>query len=101
MPAKKRPVPPKPFDLVVVTWEDACTMSSMQVTTPQEAVQLYTPIIRRSTGYFCGKTKAVTVISTDDDRTSVSPHALGGISYIPTSLVRDILVVSPTTVRFK
>lgn len=101
MPPKKKPVTPKPFDLVVVHWEDACTMSSMQVTNPAEALALYTPTMRRSTGYFCGRTKAVVVIATDDDRVGTSPHALGGISYIPTSLVREITVVAPTTVRFK
>lgn len=100
--AKKKPVEkPREFDLVIVEWLDAMTIAGMQVSAPEEAVERYVPCVRRSTGYFCGQTKDITVIAGDDDRDSLNPKALGGISYIPTSLVRSIRVVGPTVVRFK
>jgi hypothetical protein len=99
--AKTPPPPPKPFDLVVVQWEDAFSHASMQCSNPQEAIDAYTPCLRRTTGYFIGRTKAVVVVGTDDDRTAAYPQAIGGINYIPASLVRDIKVVGTTQLVIK
>lgn len=107
MPTKK-PLPPKkpePFDIVIAEWEDASAFGSMQVSTPDEAVTSYSPVIRRTVGYFVAHTKDLLVLANDDDRTvqgsGTLTESLGGIMYIPAKMVRAITFVATSLVKAK
>jgi hypothetical protein len=102
----KKPLPPKkpePFDIVICEWEDASAYGSMQVSTPTEAVASYTPVIRRTVGYFVAHTKDLLVLANDDDRmvqgAGALSEAMGGIMYIPAKMVRHITFVATSVVK--
>ncbi len=99
---KKQPErKPQAFDIVVVSWEDATASGSQQHESPAATLASYTPCIRRTTGYWAGRTKDVVCVCTDDDRTASSPLAIAGPMWIPASLVRGITVVSSTQIVLK
>lgn len=94
---KKKPetVTIPPFTCVVVVWEDAWTSANAQFSGPDEALTYYKPMIRRSIGYWVAKTEDVVAIAIDDDRNDPSTDKdNGGISYIPTGMVRSIQIVA-------
>ena len=94
---------PRPFQPVIVVWEDAHTESTDQHDSPELAVAAYTPAIRRTIGYWCGRNEKVVVLATDDDRHigSASKLSVGGTSYIPAGMVQrvEILGVDAKPVR--
>jgi len=89
MPVKKvKPPKPEPFDIVIVTWEDAFGLPSAQFSSPIEALGCHKPMIRRCLGYFVAQNDKITILCTDDDRDDRSPEAVGGMNFIPTDMVR-------------
>jgi hypothetical protein len=89
----KKPVPPyvpKPFDVVLVVWNDACTQSALVHDSPASAVTAASPSVRKTVGYWCGRNKHGIVIADTDDRCIEAPQAVGGITFIPTGMVVDI-----------
>jgi len=102
MPRVAKPKPEEmlqPFDVIIVEWEDAYQNPQSQYSSPEEIVAAYTPCIRRTVGYFMGRNKNVTIVATDDDRTSDNPRAIGGPVFIPAHLVRSTVRITNVHVK--
>lgn len=95
-------IQPKPFDPVIVTWSDAYVEATEVCDSPSEALKAYKPLLRKSIGFWVGRSDACVAIATDDDRKTDTPQRLGGISYIPLAMVTHIEVLGkkdPVTKR--
>jgi hypothetical protein len=79
--------------VVVVEWEDAWASPTAQISFPEEALQAYRPMIRRSLGYWLCKTDDVVIIATDDDRFEQGSSDVGSLAFIPTGMVRSIRIL--------
>lgn len=82
---------PRPHEPVVVKWIDASHDAGTQFDSPQSALDAYRPAIRRSIGFWVGRSGEAVHIATDDDRSSEARSALGGVAAIPTGMVREII----------
>lgn len=82
--------PVLPFEVCVVTWEDAMTDSTASASSIDEALHQYAPTMRKTTGYFVGANDKVVVVADTDDRSKAYPGACAGFTFIPVSLVRKI-----------
>ena len=87
---------PKPFDPVIIVWQDAEKDSNEQYDSIAAALAAYNPCIRRSVGFWVGwgskDGNEAAMIATDDDRTSDFPTACGGISWIPKGMIRGDII---------
>jgi len=83
----------EPFTIVVAEWEDCYANASSQFNTVEEALASYSPMIRRTVGYYVGENEHAVLLATDDDRVSNAREALGGVMYIPKALIRSPLRV--------
>ena len=84
---------PKPFDPVMVTWEDCYNDATETYDSIQGCIDGYKPCIRKSVGFYVGETPQVIIIATDDDRTN--DGCVGGPSFIPRGMVKLIESAAP------
>lgn len=83
----KQPQGLKPFDPVVLTWEDAFHATTDQHSTLDAALRDYNPTLRKTVGYYVGEGekngRRCVVIATDDDREEPGDECIGGPFYCP------------------
>ena len=84
-----------PMQPCIVTWEDAVHNAGEQHESVAAGLASYKPYFRRSIGFYVGRTKEVegrsfVVLCTDDDRSTDSPDAVGGLFFVPAAMVVKI-----------
>ena len=92
-----RPKPIEPKTPVSVRWVDAETLSSAQAETLDGVLAYYKPARRKTIGYYVGyvtkEGERALCIATDDDAREEYPEAVGGLNFIPASMVRGIDII--------
>jgi hypothetical protein len=90
----------RPFDCVVVTWEDACSDAIESFSSPADALASYKPVIRKTIGFWIGWAekdgRVCAMLAIDDDRRNSlgeGRRSLSGPSQIPKGMIVEIDVL--------
>jgi hypothetical protein len=83
----------KMWDVVVVSWVDAVTQHGAY--NAKDYVKGYRPVLRRSIGYFIGKSCGHIHMSATDDRSSREYDNADEVTSIPYGMVTEVTLLAP------